>query len=82
MKQNSSSDTHPLHRDHPAMQLSPVKVADTLGGLLCGRHGDKTIAASPGALGVCHHLSSNNLHKMEAGTEVEKKKKSSILDQI
>lgn len=60
----SAPDTHPLHRDHPAMQLSSVQVADTLGGLLCGRHGDKTVAASPGTLGVGHHLSSNNLEEM------------------
>lgn len=62
MKQKSS---HPLHRDHLAMQLSPVKVADALGGLLCGRHGDKPIAASPRTLGISHHLSSNNLQKKE-----------------
>lgn len=65
MKQKSSPDTHPLHRDHPAVQLGPVKVADTLGGLLCGRHGDKTVAASPGALSVGNHLSSNDLQEME-----------------
>lgn len=65
MKQQSSSGTHPLHRDHPAMQLGPVEVADALGGLLCGRHGHETIAASPGALGVGYHLSSDNLQEME-----------------
>lgn len=51
------------------MQLCPVKVADTLGGLLCGRHGDKAIAASPGALGVGHHLSSNNLQEVRRNIE-------------
>lgn len=43
------------------MQLGPVKVADALGGLFCGRHGDEAVAASARALGVCHHLGSNNL---------------------
>jgi hypothetical protein len=55
------NDPHPLHRDHSTMELGPVQVADTLGGLLCGTHGDKTIAASPGAPGVSHHFSANNL---------------------
>lgn len=58
-----SLNTYPLHRDHPAMQFSPVKVADTLGGLLCGGHGDEAIAASPGALSIGHHFSSNNLQE-------------------
>lgn len=52
---------YPLNRDHLAMQLSPVKVADALSGLLCGGHGDKAVAASPGALGVGHYLCPNNL---------------------
>lgn len=56
-----SPHTHPLHRDHPAMQLGPVKVADTLGCFLCGWHGDKPVAASPGTFGIGHHLSSDNL---------------------
>jgi len=46
------------------MQLSPVEVADTVGGLLCGRHGDKAIAASAGALGIGHDFSSNNLWEL------------------
>lgn len=57
-----SPETYPLHRDHSAMQLSPVKMADTLGGLICGGHGDKAIAASPGALGISYHLSADNLN--------------------
>lgn len=47
------------------MQLRPVKVADTIGGFICGRHGDKAIATSPRALSVGHHLSSDNLQEME-----------------
>lgn len=72
------------------MQLSPVKVADALGGLLCGRHGDKPIAASAGTLGVRHHLSSDNLQERESERrEVwfnqgkgEEMQKLSVTDQI
>lgn len=46
------------------MQLSPVKVTYALCCLLCGRHGDKPIAASTRALGIGHHLGTNNLKRM------------------
>lgn len=52
---------HPLHRDHPAMQLGPVKVTDALGRLLCGRHGDEAVAAGAGTLGVGHDFGSDDL---------------------
>lgn len=60
---SSKADTHPLHRDHSAMELSSVQVADTFGGLLCGGHGDESIAASSRALCIGHHLSSNDLQE-------------------
>lgn len=52
---------HPLHRDHPAVQLGPVKVTDALGRLLCGRHGDEAVAAGAGALGVGHYFGTDDL---------------------
>lgn len=45
------------------MQLSPVKVTYALCCLVCGRHGDKPIAASTGALGIGHHLGTDNLKR-------------------
>lgn len=56
-----NSSPHPLHRDHPAVQLGPVKVTDALGRLLCGRHGDEAVAAGAGTLGVGHNFGSDNL---------------------
>lgn len=64
-KKIQSPNTHPLNRDHLAMQFSPVQVADTLGGLVCGRHGDEAVAAGARTLSVGHHLSANNLQDRE-----------------
>ena len=52
------------------MQLCPVKVADTIGGLVCGGHGDKAVATSPRALGVGHHLGSDNLQGEKKMTNI------------
>ena len=43
------------------MQFGPVEMADALGGLIGGGHGDEAVAAGARALGVGHHLGSNNL---------------------
>lgn len=56
-----NSSPHPLHRDHPAVQLSPVQVVDALGRLLRGRHGDEAVAAGAGTLGVGHDFGSDDL---------------------
>lgn len=57
---------HPLHRDHPAVQLGPVKVTDALGRLLCGRHGDEAVAAGAGTLGIGHDFGSDDLWQRTA----------------
>lgn len=48
------------------MQLGPVKVADALGRLLRGRHGDKAVAAGAGTLGVGYDLGSDDLRPRRA----------------
>lgn len=53
--------THPLHWDHPPVQLCPVQVADALGGLVRGAHRDKAVAASAWAFGIGYHFSADNL---------------------
>lgn len=58
---STDSFTHPLHGDHPAVQLGPVKVTDALRRLLCGRHGDVAVAAGAGTLGVGHYFGSDDL---------------------
>lgn len=57
---------HPFHRDHPAVQLGPVKVTDALGRLVCGRHGNEAVAAGAGTLGIGNDFGADDL---QSGTE-------------
>lgn len=70
MLHRMNSSPHPLHRDHPAVQLGPVKVTDALGRLVCGRHGDEAVAAGAGTLGVGHYFGSDDLRTAVRNREV------------
>ena len=60
-------DTDPLDIDDAAVQLRFVQVADALGGVLGGCHGDVAITASARRARVRHDLGADHLAKLGEG---------------
>jgi hypothetical protein len=57
------ANTHPLHRDHLAVQLCAMQVLNAFGGFVSGGHGNKAIATPAWTASVGHHFGSNNLQR-------------------